>query len=166
MGLILPTSVEMDARRERALVARDHADAEMAYWDARLRDIDPGLRLQRAWPHAEGPGIFPGMWHIIRRAEGAVFTAWVISTNGLGVPGPYREMGDDVLETLKRGDMWNRDRVREAALEQDRRERSEQRAKDNHRDARRDDLAVNVKAMLSPGVSRSARGARAKSRKK
>jgi hypothetical protein len=47
-----------------------------------------------------------------------------------------------------------------------RREESEERAKANHREARRDDLAVNVKAMINPGVSLAARGARAKARKK
>jgi hypothetical protein len=166
VGLILPPSVELDARRELALEFADSIIAEMRYWDPLLQDIDARLSLRRARAGAMGPGIFPGMWHIIRRAEGAPFTAWVISTNGLGVPGPYREMADDVLEQLRRGDLWNPARVAELNAAARRREESKARAEENHREARRDDLAVNVKAMVSPGVSLSARGATAKSRKK
>jgi hypothetical protein len=36
---------------------------------------------------------------------------------------------------------------------------SKERAKENHRGGPRDDLAMNVKAMISPGVSRAAKGA-------
>src|SRR6478735_3382411 len=104
-GLVLPQSVMMDELRRLALVEADHIIDERRYWNPRLEDIDHRLSLNKARPMAMGPGIFPGMWHIIRTAEGAPFTAWVISTEGLGIPGDYREMGEDILETLKRGDM-------------------------------------------------------------
>lgn len=165
MGLLLPESFAREAAREAALEEADHIIAERRYWDRRLADIDPCLSLNKARLGAQGLGIFPGMWHIIRRAE-PPFTAWVISTNGLGVPGGYREMGDDVLETLRRGDMWDAARTREREVEARRREESKVRAEENHREARRDDLALNVKAMINPGVSRAARGATARARKK
>src|SRR5262245_39167701 len=165
MGLLLPESFAREAAREAALEEADHIIAERRYWDPKLADIDPCLTLNKARLGAQGLGIHPGMWHVIRRAE-PPFTAWVISTNGLGIPGEFREMGDDILETLRRGDMWNRERMREREMEVRRREESRQRAEANHREARREDLALNVKAMINPGVSRSARGARAKARKK
>jgi hypothetical protein len=163
-SLILPASA-VDARR---LAALEHADAAMRYWDPLLREIDEHLSLRRAFARTQWgvPGIFPGLWHIVRRVPGGALTAWAISTNGLGEPGDYREMGHDILETLRRGDMWDKTRVYEAEMRARRREASEERAHENHREARREDLAVNVKAMVSPGVSRAARGARAKSRKK
>lgn len=165
MGLLLPESFAREAAREAALDEADHIIAERRYWDRRLADIDPCLSLNKARMNARGLGIFPGMWHIIRRTE-PPFTAWVISTNGLGVPGDYREMGEDILDTLKRGDMWSESAMREAARARERRAASEERALANHREARRDDLALNVKAMINPGVSRAAKGARAKARKK
>lgn len=161
-GLLLP----VDARREMALEAKQRTDDAMRYWDPLLRDIDHRLSLRRAYPHAMSAGIFPGMWHIIRKAEGAPFTAWVISQNGLGVPGPYREMGHDVLDELKRGDLWSKTARYEREQRARRVEESKERAQENYREARRDDLAVNVKAMINPGVSRAAKGARAKARKK
>lgn len=166
MSLLVPQSVMMDELRRLALEEADHILDERSYWNPKLQDIDHRLSLNKARPHAMGPGIFPGMWHIIRTAEGAPFTAWVISTSGLGIPGEYREMADDVLETLRRGDMWNRARMLEQQREVERREASRERAMGNHREARREDLALNVKAMVNPGVSRASRGARAKARKK
>src|SRR4051812_44145801 len=156
----------MDELRRLALEEADHILEERRYWNRRLEDIDHRLSLNKARPHAMGPGIFPGMWHIIRTAEGAPFTAWVISTNGLGVPGEYREMADDILGTLRRGDMWDKARMLEQQKAVARTAASKERAHENHREARRDDLAVNVKALISPGVSRAVRGARAKARLK
>lgn len=156
----------MDELRRLALEEADHIIGERRYWNARLEDIDHRLSLNKARPHAMGPGIFPGMWHIIRTCEDAPFTAWVISTNGLGVPGEYREMAEDILETLRRGDMWDKARMLEQQKAVERTAASKARARENHREARRDDLAVNVKALINPGVSRAARGARAKARKK
>lgn len=166
MSLVLPDSYLDRERRSLALEEAGHILDERRYWEPLLHDIDPRLFLRKCRPSATAAGLYPGMWHVLRVTDDGPFTAWVVSANGLGVPGPYREMGHDVLETLRRGDLWNAARVHEHAAEQRRREESEERAKDNYRDARRDDLAVNVKAMISPGVSRAAKGATAKSRKK
>lgn len=151
-----------------ALEDADAIIAERRYWDPLLHDIDPRLSLNRARVGAEGPGIFPGMWHIIRDGapDGTVSTAFVISENGFGVPGPYREMGHDILDAIKRGDMWSAQRRHERERDERARALSKERAEANYREARRDDLAVNVKAMMNPGVSLAARGARAKARKK
>lgn len=166
MSLVLPDSFLERERRTLALEEADHIIAERQYWEPLLQDVDHRLFLRKARPMAQAAGIFPGMWHVIRVADGAPFTAWVVSTNGLGVPGPYREMGHDVLDELKRGDLWNETRRREIEAAQDRKAKSEARAHANHREARREDLALNVKAMINPGVSRAARGATAKARKK
>jgi hypothetical protein len=166
MSLVLPDSYLERERRSVALEEADHILAERAYWEPKLHDIDPRLFLRKCRPSATAPGLFPGMWHVLRVSDDAPFTAWVISTNGLGVPGHYREMGHDVLETLRRGDLWNPAILRERTARELREQASKARAEENHREARRDDLAVNVKAMVSPGVSRAARGATAKGRKK
>jgi hypothetical protein len=166
MSLVLPDSYLERERRALALEEADHIIAERSYWEPKLHDIDHRLFLRKCRPSASAVGLFPGMWHVIRVGGDAPFTAWVISTNGLGVPGGYREMGHDVLETLKRGDLWNPVRVAERDATVRRAEESKERARENHREARRDDLALNVKAMISPGVSRAAKGATAKARRK
>lgn len=166
MSIVLPESYLERERRSVALEEADHILAERHYWEPLLHDIDPRLFLRKCRPSATAAGLFPGMWHVLRVTDGAPFTAWVISANGLGVPGPYREMGHDVLDELKRGDLWNPTMVRERDAMLARKEASRDRAMANHREARREDLALNVKAMINPGMSLSARGARAKARKK
>lgn len=146
MSLILPESVQSAKRREAAL---DWAsDARIKEFNGWLKNIDPYLRLAFAGENAEGPGIQPGRWHVCRQAPGCVPTFLVISTNGLGVPGGFREPDSGVLEHLRRADshrhnLLARDQIRRAA---------EEAAKQRHREARRDELAVNIKAKTNPGI--------------
>lgn len=143
--LILPESVTSSQRRSEALSwAQDHRIREFNGW---LKNIDPYLKLAFANENAKGPGIQPGRWHVCREFQG-VKTYLVISTNGVGVPGGFREPDSGVLESLKRADSWHRNLLAEQLAA----ERSEEREKENHREARRDELAVNIKAKLNPGV--------------
>jgi hypothetical protein len=164
--LILPENVVHEDRLQRAMEEADSIIAETRYWGPLLHDIDLRLNIRKARAQAAGPGVIPGFWHVTRTSEGAAPTAWAITTNGLGVPGDYREMGHDVLETLRRGDLWSASRLHEAATMARRRETSKERAKETRREARVQDLALNVKALDSPGVSLAAKGATAKGRHK
>jgi hypothetical protein len=166
VSLLLPESYLERELRSVALEEAEHIMRERSYWEPLLHDIDHRLFLRLCRPSASAAGLFPGMWHVLRVVDNGPFTAWVISTNGLGIPGPYREMGQDILDALRRGDMWNAAAMHDQYTVRRRLEESEERAKANHREARREDLAVNVKAMINPGVSLAARGARAKARKK
>lgn len=166
MTVVLPEWVARNESRRRELEAKEHRSSETRYWDPLLQALDPRLSLRKAHETAAGPGIHPGFWHIIRANEKGPGTAWVISSNGLGEPGEYREMSDDILDILRRGDLWNRIVREEAATMARRHEASLERAKETRRESRVQDLALNIKAMDSPGVSRAARGATAKGRHK
>lgn len=166
MPIILPQSVALAERMDRAMEEADSIIAAQKYWLPLLRDIDERLGLRKARSQAVGPGILPGFWHVTRTSEGAMPTVWAITTNGLGAEGDYREMGHDVLETLKRGDLWSAARRHEIATAARRADASKERAKETRKEARVQDLALNVKALDSPGVSRAAKGATAKARKK
>jgi hypothetical protein len=144
--LILPESVTSKQRRDEALFwAQDHRIREFNGW---LKNIDPHLKLVFANEKAQGPGIQAGRWHVCRQAPGCVPTYLVISTNGVGVPGGFREPDSGVLDSLRRADSWRRDLLAEQLAA----ERSEERAKDAHREARRDELAINIKAKTNPGI--------------
>lgn len=146
MSVLLPEYVKARMERDKALhFAEDHRVKEFNGW---LKNIDPWCRLVFAEENAWGPGIQPGRWHIRRQVPGCSPTHLVISTNGVGVPGGYRDPDSGVLDSLRRADMWHRDLLRE----QQRAEQSEERAKENYQQARREELALNIKAKVSPGV--------------
>lgn len=146
MSLILPESVESHRRRQQALAwATDDRVREFNRW---LKDIDPHLSLAFAEEKASGPGIQPGRWHVRRHAPGCVPTHLVISTNGVGVPGGFREPDSGVLESLRRADTHRRNLLAEQMIQ----EAAKERAKERHTEARRDELAVNIKAKTSPGI--------------
>lgn len=146
MSLILPERVAAQMRRDEALeFAQDHRVKEFNGW---LKNIDPWCRLVYAGEKAHGPGIQPGRWHVRRQMPGCMPTHLVISTNGLGVPGGYRDPDSGVLESMRRADMQRRDLI----AEERKAEAAQERAAENHREARRGELAINLKAKLNPGV--------------
>lgn len=76
-----------------------------------LADLDPRLELWKAPDRMAEPihGAYPGFWHVVVNSTTDVpDTYLVISTNGLGVEGDFREPDFGVLESLKRNDMQGR----------------------------------------------------------
>lgn len=146
MSVLLPGYVQARIERDKALeFTQDHRIQEFNGW---LKNIDPWLRLVFAGPAAHGPGIQPGRWHVRRQLPGCAPTHLVISTNGVGVPGGFREPDSGVLESLRRADMWHRNLLAEEEAQR----RSQERAEENYRESRREELALNIKAKLNPGV--------------
>lgn len=146
MSVILPERVQAKYQREQALqFAQDHRIKEFNGW---LKNIDPWLSLAFAPENATGPGIQPGRWHVTRRMPGCSPTYLTISTNGVGVPGGFREPDSGVLESLRRADMWHRNLL----AEEEKARLSHERAVERNREARRDELALNIKAKTNPGI--------------
>lgn len=162
--VIVPEWVARNEHRRRVLEESEHIRSERRYWDPLLQALDHRLSLRKARALSDArvplaPGIIPGYWHVIRKGDGCPDTAWVITSKGLGVfPGEYREMSDDVLDVLRRGDLWNGAVKHDAQATARRVAASKERAKETRKEARVDDLAINIRALDSPGVSMSDTG--------
>lgn len=144
--LKLPENVQADLDRRAALeFLTDDRVKEFNGW---LKAIDPWCRLAFAPDRAEGPGIQPGRWHVMRQTPGCVPTFLTISTNGLGVPGGFREPDSGVLESLRRADTWHRNLLAEQQIHAAAKDRAEA----NHKQARKEELALNIKAKTNPGI--------------
>lgn len=134
-------------RVEQMLEATD--PARIRYWNRLLHDLDPNLGLVFAKPNAFGPGIRPGYWHVRRRNEKGADSYFVIQ----GRNGEYREMDDAFLQQLREGDFQNTQVLRANDQLAGRRERSAERAKETAREARADEIAINVKAQVNPSIA-------------
>lgn len=162
--VVIPGWVARNERARGQLEADEHIRSERRHWDPLLQSLDHRLSLRKARSLRDArvpvaPGIIPGYWHVIRKGDGCPDTAWVITSKGLGVfPGDYREMSDDVLDVLRRGDLWNGAVTHEAQTVARRVEESKERARVTRKEARVDDLAINIRALDSPGVSMSDTG--------
>jgi hypothetical protein len=157
--IIVPEWVARNERRRQ--VAEDHHSgyAQTRYWNPLLREIDPRLSLIFVGRvTGEEAGVVPYRWHIVRTAEGAPDTYWAITTDGIGEHGGFREMGSDVLETLRAGDLWNESVIYDRQTAARRVALSKERAKETRKEARVDDLAINIRALRSPGVTMSDTG--------
>lgn len=166
-SLIVPEWVQRNERRRQVAGDPSSGFAQTRYWNPLLREID--ARLSLVWVgrvDGEEIGVVPYRWHLVRSSEGAPDTFWAITTEGLGQAGGFREMASDVLDTLRAGDLWSDSVLYDRRAATRRLEASKERAKETRKEARVQDLALNVKALDSPGVSLAAKGARAKARRK
>lgn len=164
--LVLPEWVARNERRRQVLEVDEKSGfAQTRYWNPLLGEIDARLRL--VWVgrvDGEEVGVVPYRWHIVRKADDAPDTFWAVTTEGLGSSGGFREMGSDVLETLRSGDLWNESVVYDRRAAERRLQASKERALVTRKEARVGDLALNIKALDNPGVSLAAKGATAKAR--
>lgn len=151
--VILPEFVARRMRYEQMMSTADRG--YISHWNRRLAEIKPGLALARAGENGRGPGIVPGCWHIRWRDpedKGAPDSYFAITTNGIGVPGGYREMASDVLEWCRRSDMWDRrvkyDKERRSRLNAE----AEERAKATAKEQRVYEIASNINALERPSA--------------
>ena len=152
--VIVPEWVARNEKRRRVLEDRSSGIAQTRYWNPLLREIDFRLSLEFVGRvDGQEVGVVPYRWHIVRANEKGPDTYMAITTGGLGVDGDFREMADDVLLKLRAGDLWDPVVRREAEVVARRRAESKERAKETRKEARVDDLAINIRAMDSPGVS-------------
>ena len=146
MAVEVPQWVLQNFRREQMLSTAD--EEHVRYWNARLREIDPNLALAFAPENAHGPGIVPGRWHVRRRNDRGPDTYWAVVTPD----GGFREMDSGVLAQFVAADLWN-SQVRadhDRALRQA--NASKERARETTNEARRDEVAINVRALENPSV--------------
>lgn len=135
-----------------AAAAQEMGDA-MRYWEPLLQQIDPHLRLVKAFGNAESPGLRPGFWHVIRHNPGAPPTIIVLENED----GSYQEPSQRMLDLVRHNDLQNVqvDRDRRERARRDR-EASEKRRADANRE-RSEELAERVKAVTRAQVSMTER---------
>ncbi len=141
-------------RRQEILDDRSSGVAQTRYWNPLLKDIDHRLSLVFVRGTGGDEALVAHRWHIRRENEAGPDTYWPIVTE----EGGFREMADDWLARLKARDLWNPAARRELEREDRLRRESEARAEESRREARVDEIAVNMKAMSDPGVSMAGRG--------
>lgn len=157
--VIVPEWVARNEKRRQVLEDRSSGFVQTRYWNPLLKEIDFRLSLEFVGRvDGEETGVVPYRWHLVRANEKGPDTYMAITTAGLGVDGEFREMADDVLQALKAGDLWDPAVRREAEVAARRRAESKERERVTRKEARIDDLAVNIRATDSPGVSMSDTG--------
>lgn len=151
-GLILPDAVRESMEREQ--LVDDHL-ARGKWLGRELRALDPALSCvwvkENVPEHvAERHGMVPGRWHVRRENQPPAEPSYKPIVGPLN---EYREPDSGVLEELRRQDMWNPEVAARYFGETKRKEAERERDAARVREARREDIALNVKAKLNPGVS-------------
>lgn len=99
----------------------------MRHWNKELARIDRYVQVFRCKEDASHPALKPGYWVLIRQPPVGMPSVILHETPD----GGYRELDSSILDTLRRGDMWNserqRDRERMAKAAQKAQEREEER---------------------------------------
>lgn len=126
----------------------DAAAKELAYWNDKLKRIDPALQLVRAASNATMPGLRPGYYHVIRDNGNEPPTIIVHE----GAEGEWLGPNSYMLERLEKGDMWNTRSVRESekVAAAAKREADAERALEV--EDRREELKSRIKHAISPGT--------------
>lgn len=144
-----------DEEREAQIVDRE-------LWRARqlaraLKTLDPYLELVFANAKADAPGLVPERWHIRRRNPETIDTYWPL----IGDNGEYVEPSMDVIDQLRKRDMWREDTNQEI-----RRHKAEKKARLEAealamRLEKREEFGMRVKAMSNPSIRMGGKGWRA-----
>lgn len=154
MSLILPASVarkyaeERNAHRADLLRALEATSQQLAYWNQRLKEIDPHLQLVKAQSSTTLPGLKPGYFHIIRDNGHAPPTVWPLQ----GRDGEFREPDSGMLEELARGDMWSERSRREQERAASAAKAAAQREREREREERMDEIRERMKAATNPST--------------
>lgn len=146
--LWIPDATRHASHRAELKQSFDAAARHLAYWNQKLKRIDPALQLVRAASNATLPGLKPGYYHVVRDNGHHPPTILVHE----GENGEWLEPNSYLLEQLEKGDMWNsrsakenEKRAKAARLEAES-ERARERAE------RQEELKDRIKHSLSPGV--------------
>lgn len=149
MGLVVPEWVARNERRRKVLEDQASGFNQTRYWNPLLKDIDHRLELVFVGGvDGDVPGVVPFRWHILRRNEAGPDTYRAV----VGRDGEFRDMGSDVLEDLRSGDLWEERVRRDIDAATRRADASRERAKDTHREARVGEVASNLNALTRPSV--------------
>lgn len=140
MSLWVPPSVTRKLREETA----EYNEATLAMfelqygildkWNRELKKFDPLMRLGKAHDNAEGVGVIPGYYHLIRINPGQPIWAIPIHDNG-----KFAEPTNAMLDMLRNSDMQNpqvlRDKERMAKQEAESKKREKLRKREEREDA-------------------------------
>jgi hypothetical protein len=126
----------------------DAAARELAYWNERLKRIDPALQLVRASSNATMPGLRPGYYHVVRD-NGASPPTIIVHE---GEDGEWLEPNSFMLERLEKGDVWNTRAVRESEKITKAAAREAEAERVLEREDRKEELKSRIKHAVSPGT--------------
>ncbi len=144
--LLVPKHVAANMEREKWVFDQE---AHARDFNKLLKEIDANLSLAYVGEGAPPlPGMQAGRWHVKRKNPGTVDSYMPIT----GPKGEYREPDSGVLFELQEHDLWN-PRVAKRVREAPERERKRlERDRQNQHKARSEEIALNIKAIESPGV--------------
>ena len=140
--LILPPSLQ----REKADAEREKQTTEVIgrgmRFNLRLKEIDPYLELVFVHDDADAPGLVPGRWHVCRHNPDTMDTYMPITT----ASGGYREPAEDILEALRRRDLWNGSAAESIRREKLEKEEAVERARRLDQEQKMDHFALDYRA--------------------
>jgi hypothetical protein len=113
-----------------------------------LRKLDPFLRVGRAKEKADGLGVIPGFYHLLRINPSAPI--WVMPLHDGN--GGFVEPSDAMLDMLRRADMQNEQVMRDEDKRQEREAKSVERAEALAKEQRVDHMMDNWRALDRPKV--------------
>ncbi len=116
-------------------------------WNRELKKFDPLMRLGKAHDNAEGVGVMPGYYHLIRINPGQPIWCTPIHDNG-----KFAEPTNAMLDMLRRTDMQNPQVLRDKT-EMAKKEAASKRAeKLDRRERRKDSMMEHWKSIYQPKV--------------
>ena len=132
---------------------RERADAERAQqtdavigrgmrFNLLLKEIDPYLELVFAHDDADVPGVIPSRWHVCRHNPDTMDTYMPITTP----TGGYREPAEDILDALRRRDLWNGQAAQEILAERLKKDEEAERAQRLGQEQAMDHFALDYRA--------------------
>ena len=154
MSLWVPPNVSREIREETAKANEATLSMfQLQYgildkWNRELKKFDPLMRLGKAHDNAEGIGVIPGYYHLIRINPGQPIWCLPIHDNG-----KYAEPTNAMLDMLRNSDMQNpqvlRDKERMAKAEA----KAKARAKETKREEREGSMMEHWRSIYQPQIA-------------
>lgn len=134
---------QIDAERDE-LIERRLADTPAgAALERRLRKLDDNLRVVFVGERAEKRyDVIPGRWHVVRLNPGTVNSFFPIATPD----GGYLEPSDQLIEEMKRADLWRPGALEELGKAREREATRRQAKSDRFREQLKDEVRNSWRA--------------------
>lgn len=152
-GLIVP----LNAMREEAVEQGPPLAPFVGQINKELKGLDPHLELVWIGEKAvEGaaPGIVPGRWHIRRTPPGMIHSYWPI----MGPDKEYVEPTLQIIEDMKRADLWRKGALQELREKQIREakqaEKDAELAREQNQDVAAEDFRAGKRVFGSGGMKK------------
>lgn len=146
--LLLPDHIIADLEREAEADAHIGRAREV---DAELKALNHRLELVWVGERATSPGLVRCRWHVRRRDRDAgVMDAYFPI---VGPDGEYVEPTSQVVEMMRRNDLWKTDVRREVREHREARQREIEAQRKAASEENIENFALRAKAKINPGVS-------------